>query len=267
MEVTKPIIWSYGGGTQSIAIALLIAQGRLPKPSRIIFADTGREAAETFSYTEQYVAPLLATLGLTIETAPHTLATVDLYSKKSRKLLIPAFSATTKLPTYCSSEWKKYVVRRYLVANGFNARTDSLVLWMGISTDEVERLKPSDVDWIEHHWPLCGMPVSAHYDVSFSRAQCYLLIEQAGWPAPPKSACWMCPNRTMKQWHEMKVLQPADFAQAVVLERSISAENMKTYGVPLYLTKTHTPLDQIDFSAASLNDEFESACDTGFCFT
>ena len=36
-------VWSFGGGTQSVAIAVLIAQGRLPKPERTIFADTSRK--------------------------------------------------------------------------------------------------------------------------------------------------------------------------------------------------------------------------------
>ena len=40
MVKQKPVILSYGGGTQSIAICILIAQGRLPKPERIIIADT-----------------------------------------------------------------------------------------------------------------------------------------------------------------------------------------------------------------------------------
>ncbi len=86
------IVWSYGGGTQSIAIALLVASGKLPKPDLIVFADTGREASETFEYTERHVSPLLASIGLTIETASHDLSKVDLYKRTGKKetLLIPA---------------------------------------------------------------------------------------------------------------------------------------------------------------------------------
>lgn len=145
------IVWSYGGGTQSIAIALLIAQGKLPRPDLIVFADTGREASETWEYTSTYVAPLLASLGLSIEVVSHTLSTVDLYSKNGKHLLIPAFSETGKFSNFCSFEWKLYVIRRYLRSKG----VQHCINWLGISTDEVERLKPSDVQWMETRWPLC----------------------------------------------------------------------------------------------------------------
>ena len=36
-------IWNYGGGAQSCAIAVLILQGRLPKPDFAVIADTGRK--------------------------------------------------------------------------------------------------------------------------------------------------------------------------------------------------------------------------------
>lgn len=67
--VSRSLVWSYGGGTQSIAIAVLIAQGRLPKPERIVMSDTGREATETWEWLETYVGPLLAEHGLTVDVA------------------------------------------------------------------------------------------------------------------------------------------------------------------------------------------------------
>lgn len=117
----KTIVWSYGMGVQSVAMAFLIYRGRLPKPDRIVVADTGREFSQGWEYTNEVVVPRLAELGLTIEVAPHSLATVDLYSEKG-ELLIPAYDAThtnargehPKLPTFCSNEWKRRVVQRYI---------------------------------------------------------------------------------------------------------------------------------------------------------
>ena len=40
-------IWSCGGGTQSGAIAVLIGQGKLPKPDLCFMTDTGREKSST----------------------------------------------------------------------------------------------------------------------------------------------------------------------------------------------------------------------------
>src|SRR2546421_12560874 len=151
----KPIIWSYGGGTQSNALAILIAQGRLPVPDRIVFADTGGEMTEVWDYMRTYVEPLLASKDRHIEIASHDLATVDLYGKNG-DLLIPAYTQEGKLPTFCSKEWKAYVVRRHL---GGHETMGNIVMWLGMSTDEVWRLKPAGAKWIEHHWPLCDMPV------------------------------------------------------------------------------------------------------------
>lgn len=162
------LTWSYGGGTQSIAMVLLIALGKLPKPDLIVMADTGNESTETWEYTFRYVLPLLDSLGLTIELAPHELATVDLYGHNG-DLLLPAYTKTGKLPTFCSSEWKKQVFRRYVRAKGI----DKCVTWLGMSTDELDRVKPSDVQWQRHHWPLV-------FDVPMSRAECQQLVLNYG---------------------------------------------------------------------------------------
>lgn len=255
----KPIIWSYGGGTQSITIALLVASGKLPRPDRAIFADTGREATETFEYTDRYVAPLLKTIGLEIETAGHELATVDLYSLKSKSLLIPSFTQNGKLPTFCSSEWKASVIHRYI--GGAKENKDGIVMWLGMSTDEVERLKPSSLNWIENVWPLCGMPVSVGYGVSLNRASCRQLILDFGWPDPPKSSCWMCPHRRNTQWQRLKMFYPDDFQKAVDLDKK-TRENDLQGGV--WLHDSRKPLDEVNFEKEDQPELF--GCDSGHCF-
>ncbi len=254
------IVWSYGGGTQSIAIALLVASGRLPKPDIIVFADTGREASETFEYTEAYVRPLMAAHGLKIETASHILSKVDLYKKTEKKetLLIPAYTQDGKLSNFCSHEWKLRVVRRYIRAKG----VEQCINWLGMSTDEVERLHPSDVKWCETHWPLCDMPVSAGYGVQMSRIACKQLILDYGWPEPPKSSCWMCPHRRNKQWQRLKMYYPVDFEKAVQLDKEIRAKDQQG-GV--WLHESHQPLDEIDFSKEDQPGLF--GCESGFCWT
>ena len=254
------IVWSYGGGTQSIAIALLVVTGKLPKPDMIVFADTGREASETFEYSKAYVEPLLASIGLSIETASHDLSKVDLYQVKDQKetLLIPAYTQDGKLSNFCSHEWKLRVVRRYIRAKG----VEQCVNWLGMSTDEVERLHPSDVQWCETHWPLCDMPISASYGISMNRVMCKQLILNYGWPEPPKSSCWMCPHRRNHQWQRLKMLYPADFQKAVELDKIIRAKD-KRGGV--WLHEEIKPLDEIDFSQESSQQSL-LGCDSGYCF-
>lgn len=256
------LTWSYGGGVQSIAIALLVAQGTLPRPDLIVMADTSFEATETWEYTFRSVLPLLDSIGLTIEIAPHELATVDDYGKNG-DLLIPAFTATGKLDTYCSSEWKKLVIRRYLRQKGITR----CVTWLGMSTDETLRLKPSDVQWQESQWPLCDLPATAGYGVRLSRVQCRHLILDAGWPEPPTSSCWKCPHRRDPQWQRLKLFYPRDFARACQFDEQMRARD------PLhavFLHQSRRPLAEVDFTradAATLFDEEGGECQSGYCFT
>ena len=63
------VVWSYGGGTQSAAIAVLVLRGELPRPERIVMADTSREASATWAYLAEVVGPALAEVGLAVEVA------------------------------------------------------------------------------------------------------------------------------------------------------------------------------------------------------
>lgn len=200
------IVWSYGGGTQTIAMAILIAQGKLPTPDKIVFADTGDESTETWEWMYERVQPLLArTIYRSIEIATHAWATVDDYALNG-DLLVPAYTQNGKLPTYCSSEWKTYVIHRYLRSWGVK----QCDMWMGMSTDELSRLKASKVKWITKKYPLC-----LGYGVCMNRMECTKLVEDTFGMKAPKSACWKCPHRTDPQWQHMKVFYPQDFAKAV----------------------------------------------------
>src|SRR5574343_981868 len=117
----------------------------------------------TWEYADQYMRPLLASVGLELHIAPHTLATVDLYSGNS-DLLVPAFTDTGKLPTYCSTEWKQRVVWRY--ARKVLGCNTNMINWIGFSLDEVKRIKNED----GRRYPLV--------ELMLTRADCEYLIEQ-----------------------------------------------------------------------------------------
>jgi hypothetical protein len=252
------IVWSYGGGTQSNAIAILIAQRKLPIPDRIIFADTGGEMTEVWDYMRKYVQPLMQSIGKEIEIAPHSLAKVDLYGKNG-DLLIPAYTKTGKLPTYCSKEWKALVVRRYL--GGFET-IGKVIMWLGMSTDEVHRMKPADVKWIEHHWPLCDMPVSADYGIRMNRIECTKLIADFGWTPSPRSACVWCPMLDNPQLQRMKLYAPQDLKRANQVQQII-LKNDKQGGV--FLHESRNPnIEEIDFTQPN-QMSFMEDCNSGYC--
>jgi hypothetical protein len=257
LTVARALTWSYGGGTQSIAIAILVVEGRLPRPERIVMADTSREATETWEYTAAHVRPLLATAGLEVEIIPHTLAKVDIYTRDGRTLL-PAWTATGQLRSFCSNEWKAFVVRRYLRQQGYGPK-HPVCTWLGMSLDEIGRLKPGPKKWQTHAWPLV-------FDVPMRRSDCRALILGHGLPEPPKSSCWMCPHRGNAQWARLKEHYPGDWAQAVALDEEIRERDGEH---ALYLHRSREPLAQADLTAPSrpLSPLFGevSNCDSGYC--
>jgi hypothetical protein len=245
----KQTIWSYGGGVQSVTIACLVAAGRLPRPDRVVIADTGREAETTWAYLDAHVRPLLAPLA--VEIAPHSLSSVDLYSPKGT-LLIPAFTSkegkTGMLPGYCSVEWKRRVVRRWLRNEGVKKAS----LWLGISVDEVGRAKPSDVKWLTHEYPLI--------DLGIRRKDCYGIIEEAGLPPAPKSSCWMCPYRGAPEW---AALTPGDLQKAKDFELDIQSRDPN-----VHLRRDLQPVGSVNPPPTKDLPLFGAVehCDSGFCW-
>jgi len=224
-------------------MAVLVRDGKLPRPECVVFADTGREDPATMAYHHAHVAPFLP-----LEVAPHSLAKVDLYGKNG-DLLMPAFTETGKLPTFCSTEWKRRVVHRFLRGKGYGPKRP-VTMWLGISLDEFSRAHDSPVRWIEHSYPLL--------DMRLTRADCERIIAEAGLPPAPKSTCTGCPFRSREQWIELRDNRPAAFAEAVALDASIRERHPGTY-----LHRARLPLAEAVMQPTK--DE-EAECQTAFCF-
>src|SRR5437879_3630168 len=132
--MSKFQIWSSGGGTQSTAIAVLILQGKLPKPDYAFIADTGRETQETWDYLEQFVNPALSKIDLTVERL-RPLQMPDIFNSKGTMLIPAFFTENAKASNFCSSYWKRDFIKRIAVER----RLVPAVCWLGISTDEMTR--------------------------------------------------------------------------------------------------------------------------------
>lgn len=245
-------VWSSGGGTQSAAIAALIVQGKLPAPDLAIIVDTEREKSATWEYLEAVISPALVAAGVELVRVPKSLFTdVDLYAGNG-DLLIPAYTNATgelgKLPTFCSDKWKRRVVQRWLRAQG----VVSCDCWIGISVDEMRRMRLSREGWFQHRYPLI--------ELRMRRSDCYAVVKAQGWPEPPRSACWMCPQMGDREWGEMQREAPEDFARAIEFERE-----MRQADPYAYLHASCRPLDSIDFTEQPglFNDQ---GCASGMCF-
>lgn len=243
-------IWSCGGGVQSAAIAVLICKGELPKPNLAVIADTEREISTTWDYYEKALKPNLASVGVDLVRVPKSLyATVDLY--RNEDILIPAYttkgSSLGKLDTYCSNEWKQRVVRRWATEQG----VEQADIWIGFSFDELRRVSHPKGKW-QHKYPLI--------DRVIRRQQCVDIVEGYGWPTPPRSSCWMCPNKSTEEWVWQKENAPEDFEKAVQFEKTIQIKDKH-----VWLTNQTVPLSDADLTEMD-NDDLFGGC-AGGCFT
>jgi 3'-phosphoadenosine 5'-phosphosulfate sulfotransferase (PAPS reductase)/FAD synthetase len=244
-------VLSYGGGVQSVAMVLLVLAGKLPRPDYCVSADTSREMPTTWEYLQTHIAPRFAAAGMTMHIADHRRAAVDLYGLNG-DLLIPAYTATAKLPTYCSTEWKARPVAR-LVAELSGRPQAEQIHWIGFSLDERRRIKTRDQS---RRYPLI--------DLMMTRTDCERLIAEAGLPLPNKSRCWMCPHQNAHEWREV-LSDPTLREQAAQLDAEIR-DNDARGGV--YLHASRQPLADLD--PATLTDAgrrgADRQCGLGLCF-
>lgn len=248
----KAIILSYGGGRQTAAMCVAVKRGLLPRPDRIVMADTGRESSATWDYLHNVITPYLAPLGLAVEIAPHSLSSGDLYADNG-DLRIPAYTADGKLPTFCSNEWKKRTVNRYLRQCGIK----QCVMWLGYSVDEMRRVHFSGLAWVQNQFPLIDT-------LRWRVRDCVRIVEEEGLPTPPKSACWCCPHWKPHQWYEMRENLPDDFAKAVALDEEIRAKDKRG---SVYLYEGRVPLAMADLKPEMEAPNLFTGCESGHCWT
>lgn len=140
-------------------------------------------------------------------------------------------------------------------------QADPLVIqWIGISTDEVSRMKDSRVPYIRNEFPLI--------ELSMSRQNCKEWMKAKGYPEPPRSACTGCPFHSDEEWLRLKNESPDDFASAVDWERRFQYGVKQTAlnGIP-FLHSSCVPLQDVQFGELAgyqQLDLFQNECE-GLC--
>ena len=144
----------------------------------------------------------------------------------------------------CTTEYKLVPIRRHVrvIAGLERVRSTShpvVEQWIGISTDEAIRMKPSFQSWQVNRWPLI--------EQRMSRSDCLAWLRQHGYPIPPKSACLGCPFHSNARWRQIRDEDPAGWADAVDADRRIRT-GFRGMRAELFLHRSCVPLDQADLS-------------------
>lgn len=243
-------IISLGAGVQSSTMALMAACGELtPMPIAAIFADTQAEPPSVYRWLDwlekQLPFQVYRVSKGNLQRHTLTMKTRERDGAKFSKCDLPFYtlSATGKkgmvLQRSCTRTYKIAPITKQLKALVRPKRKSNIVAisWIGISRDEVERMKPSRAAWIENIWPLI--------DKRLSRDDCKHWMLKHGYPLPPRSACYFCPFHNNEDWRALKTNEPSTFLAAVQFEKDY--QNAKASTSKAFLHPSCKPLDQIDF--------------------
>lgn len=262
--MSDPIhIISLGAGVQSSTMALMAARGLItPMPKAAIFADTQDEPAAVYDWLawleKQLPFPVhrgtigrLSDLATRVRTSKKTGMT---YVKPNLPVFMDREEKKGMMPRHCTFDAKIAVLRR--MTKRLAGRGNRAVVWIGISTDEIARMKDSNDPRIDHRHPLIEM--------NWSRQQCLDWWKAEGLPTPPRSACIYCPHHSNAEWRN---LTPEQFRFACEFEHRLQATFRKVprlTGVP-YLHPSRKPLHLVDLSEKDdVNNKFLNDCQ-GMC--
>lgn len=261
---------SYGGGVQSTALLVLAARREIDYPT-FLFANVGddSEHPSTLAYVREVALPYAARAGLDLrqlERRRRDGSTETLMQRLNRpdirSIPIPVRMANgAPGRRSCTADFKIKVVGRWLREHGATALSPATV-GIGISLDEIHRANRRRSEAHEQiEYPLL--------DLHLRRSDCERIIEDAGLPVPPKSACFFCPFRTVDAWRRQRRDEPELFMKAVQLEETINERRAALGRDPAYLTRYGRVLTEA-IPAEEPSDEAEDSvdsCDSGWCMT
>lgn len=267
---------SLGAGVQSTTMLLMAAHGEIEFNGKYaIFSDTGWEPKEVYDHLVWLIGEAKK-FGIEVVIANNGNIKKDTYNALkfgSRVASMPIRTLNLDAPDpkkqkgiimrQCTSEYKIIPVEKKIRSLiGYKPRQripkKSINLWMGISTDEIQRVKDSMTPWIVKEYPLV--------DKGFNRLDCLNWMERKGYPVPPKSSCIICPYHSNEIWLEMKRNHPEEWQEAVKFDNAIR-DNYPGIRGQAFLHKSYVPLEEANINENQLSiydDDFTNECE-GIC--
>lgn len=250
---------SLGAGVQSSVLALLlderwpdlVAAGYPDRPDTAVFADTGWEPKYVYEHLHGFLDYELS--------YPVYIAAAGNLRHNAMRGVNRSGNPFVEIPIYtiddegkrgmlrrqCTNQYKLRPIHRQvrMLAGGKPGRpfpADRHVeMYLGISYDERERIKPSRERWITHRYPLV--------DLRWTRHDCKLWFAD-NYPGLKlhRSACIVCPYHSDHHWRELKEHEPKSFQEAVDFDTSLRSPDGPYAELPmkgtLYLHSSRRPL-------------------------
>jgi len=277
---TKYTVLNLGAGVQSSCLALMAAKGEVgPMPDFAVFADTQAEPTSVYRWLD-WLETQLPFPVIRVTKGNLTDDSLKVRFKKSLKYgdvsylkrIIPAFGISDKgefsgmLGRSCTADYKVQPIVAEIKRRCKVSKSDKLPVvtqWIGISYDEMQRMKLPGKPWTQHRWPLV--------EKRMTRGHCIEWMTRNGFPEPPRSACYYCPFHSREEWRRMRNDDPEHFAKAVEFDETLRAlwnENRGGMRMTVYINDERKPLREIDFDSeedkGQQTIDFQSECE-GMC--
>jgi hypothetical protein len=268
---------SLGAGVQSSTLALMAAKGEVgPMPKAAIFADTQAEPESVYKWLDWLEAQLPFPV---YRVTAGSLTAEQLRTRVSKKTgniyvktMIPAYVLKPEggkglLGRKCTADFKVKVIlkkARELGEVRRGSKEINVVQWIGISLDEVHRMKPSRERWAKNIFPLI--------DREMTRQDCLSWMQRNGYPQPPRSACVYCPFHSDHEWKRLRNNEPEEWAKAVKFDYDLREVLKQQTGTAVlrgtaYLHSSCKPLDQVELGSVPDKNQlslFGNECE-GLC--
>lgn len=254
---------SLGAGVQSTTLALMANRGDIEPVECAIFADTGWEPQAVYHHLDwletQLNFPVLRVKrpGRDLGELCLDVASGDVAHKGSP--LAPFFTANPlgMLQKQCSKEFKTRVigkeVRRLVgLSRGQRGPKEIIVHQiMGISYEEMERMKDAEAPWTLNLFPLI--------EKRMRRYDCIKWMLDRQYPRPPRSSCIFCPYRNNNEHRELHDASPSDWGRLVEFDAGI--RTIVPHG-SAYVHRQRIPIGDVDLRTSK--EKGQTELDLGF---
>ena len=272
---TKWNVLNLGAGVQSSTLALMAARGEVgPMPDFAIFADTQAEPDSVYKWLDwlekQLPYPVYRVTNGNLTDESLKMRTSKKGASYLRRLIplfgiMPNGEKAFAIGRKCTADYKiKPILKGIKEKCGikWGQKEVTVTQWIGISYDEMQRMKLSGSPWTQHRWPLV--------EKKMRRSHCIEWMKANGYPEPPRSACYYCPFHSDTEWRRLRNEDPEFFLKAIEFDNNIRAAFKKSQDLKMevYLHDSCKPLDQVDFDSdedkGQQTFDFQSECE-GMC--
>lgn len=246
----------------------MAAHGEIvPMPDCAIFADTQWERAALYEYLAWLSSPNVLPFPVHRVTRGNLRQSIldRRNTSGGRFAAIPWFirnedGSEGMGRRQCTSEFKLTPVMwklRELLGKGRRERiaAGAAEVWIGISTDEADRMKPARAQWQTTRYPLI--------ELGMSRRDCVSWLRRHDYPVPQKSACIGCPFHGNAYWRDLRDNHPVEWTDAVDADLALrTGPNGRMNGAE-FMHRDRIPLAQVDLGhdqAELFSNECEGQC-------